>query len=143
MGRCYKSRRYIRRFSNRRVVLVALQFFLDKRSIRDPPTPVLLRLAELVLTLNSFKFDGHYFHQISGVAMGTKMGPSNACLFMGHLEQTIFNNYQGGRPEFFRRYIDDWLGATNMSVQDLNTFIEYARGFHPSIDFSFEISSNS
>ena len=62
--------------------------FLDRRppEARYPSTTTLVRLAELVLSLYTFEFDGQIFHQISGVAMGTKMGPSYACLFMGHLE---------------------------------------------------------
>ena len=42
----------------------------------------LLRLAELVLTLNCFSFTDSYFKQINGVAMGNKMGPSYANLFV-------------------------------------------------------------
>ena len=47
------------------------------------------RLAELVLNKNTFSFRDEVFSQMSGVAMGTKMGPSYACLFMGHLEHTL------------------------------------------------------
>ncbi len=52
--------------------LRALKFFLDKRPVQEPSTSVLVRLAELVLTLNNnFSFDGEHYQQISGVAMGT------------------------------------------------------------------------
>ncbi len=34
--------------------LRALKFFLDKRPVQEPSTSVLVRLAELVLTLNNF-----------------------------------------------------------------------------------------
>ena len=63
--------------------LEALKFFLNKRTILEPSTTTLIRLAELVLTLNNFSFDGEHYQQISGVAMGTKMGPSYANLFVG------------------------------------------------------------
>ncbi len=36
--------------------LRALKFFLDKRPVQEPSTSVLVRLAELVLTLNNFSF---------------------------------------------------------------------------------------
>ena len=46
--------------------------------------------------------------QISAyVAMGTKMGPSYANLFVGHVEQQIFEQYTGPIPDFCGRYIDD------------------------------------
>ena len=56
-------------------------------------TSVLVRLAELVLTLNNFSFDGEHYQQISGVAMGTKMGPNCANLFVGFVEKQIFEQY--------------------------------------------------
>lgn len=37
--------------------LEALSYFLDKRNIKEPSTSTLTRLAELVLTLNSFSFN--------------------------------------------------------------------------------------
>jgi hypothetical protein len=40
--------------------LRALKFFLDKRPNQEPATSVLVRLAELVLTLNNFSFDGEH-----------------------------------------------------------------------------------
>ncbi len=66
----------------------ALKFFLDKRPVQEPSTSVLVRLAELVLTLNTFSFDGEHYQQINGVAMGTKMGPNYANLFVGFCGKT-------------------------------------------------------
>ena len=67
--------------------LRALKFFLDKPLNKEPSTSVLVRLAELVLTLNNFSFDGEHYQQISGVAMGTKIGPNCANLFVGFVEK--------------------------------------------------------
>ena len=73
--------------------------FLDKRTVLDPPTQTIIRLAELVLTLNSFEFNGQHYKQINGVAMGTKMGPSYTNLFLGFIEEEIRNTYNGPKPE--------------------------------------------
>ena len=75
--------------------LLALQFFLDQRDSLHPPTDNILRLAELVLSLNTFSFGDAFYHQISGVVMYTKMGPSYAYLFMGHLEHRLFSLFSG------------------------------------------------
>lgn len=123
--------------------LKALTFFLNKRSLQQPPTQVLVRLAELVLTLNTFEFDGQIFQQNSGVAMGTKMGPSFACLFMGFLEHGIQSTYPGPHPELYRRYIDDGIGATSLSEHQLRDYISFVNDFHPSIDYTFDISSST
>ena len=54
--------------------LLALKHFFDLRRVKEPSSETLLRLAELVLTLNCISFAD--YKQINGVAMGTKMGPS-------------------------------------------------------------------
>ena len=69
--------------------LRALKYFLDKREVMDSPTHTLLRIAERVLTLNSFVFNGERYKQIGGVAMGSKFGPNYACLFVGYVEAQI------------------------------------------------------
>ena len=53
--------------------LLALKYFFDQGTVKEPSTDALLRLAELVLTLNCFTFSGEIFKQINGVAMETKM----------------------------------------------------------------------
>ena len=54
--------------------LRALSHFLDKREVKEPSTATLTRLAELVLILDAFSFNGDHYRQVSGVAMGSKMG---------------------------------------------------------------------
>ena len=50
--------------------LRALKHFFDHRTVKEPSSETLLRLAELVLTLNCFSFGGNYYKQTNGVAMG-------------------------------------------------------------------------
>ena len=47
--------------------LQALKYFFDQRTVKEPSSETLLRLAELVLTLNCFSFAGNYYKQINGV----------------------------------------------------------------------------
>ena len=53
--------------------LLALTYFFDLRTVKEPSSETLLRLPELVLTLNCFSFADSYYKQINGVAMGTKI----------------------------------------------------------------------
>ena len=66
--------------------LQALNYFLNQRLVKKPSSETLLDLAELVLTLNCFSFGDNYYEQINGVAMGSKMGPSYANVFVGYIE---------------------------------------------------------
>ena len=113
--------------------LLALKHFFDLRTVKEPSSETLLRLAELVLTLNCFSFAGNYFKQINGLAMGTKMEPSYANLFVGCTENQFFNQYDGPKPELHRRYIDNCFGATSSTREDLNQFITTVNSFHPAL----------
>ena len=99
--------------------ILALKHFFDLRTVKEPSSETLLRLAELVLSLNCLSFADSYFKQINGVAMGTKMGPSYANLFSGYIEHKFLNQYNGPKPELYRRYIDDCVGATSSSREKL------------------------
>ena len=123
--------------------LQALKYFFNQRPIKKPSSETLLRLAELVLTLNCFSFGDNYYKQINGVAMGTKMGPSYANLFVGFIENKFFSNYHGPKTDLYKRYIDDCVGATSSSKEELNLFINSVNSFHPALKYTWEISENS
>ena len=91
--------------------LETLTYYLDQRTIKEPPTHTLTRLAELVLTLNAFSFNDQHYRQIGGVVMGTKMGPNYACLFVGSIEERVRAQFTGFVPQLHKRYIDDIVGA--------------------------------
>ena len=48
--------------------LQALKNFFNQRPIKKPSSETLLRLAEMVLTLNCFSFGDNCYNQINGVA---------------------------------------------------------------------------
>ena len=60
----------------------AFRKLLDQRSACEPPTAEIVKLIGLVLNLNCFTFIGKHYRQILGTAMGTRMAPSYANLFM-------------------------------------------------------------
>ena len=72
--------------------------------------------------------------------MGTKMGPSYACIFMGHLECLLIQQYNKPVHQFYKRYIDGIIGATAMNYSQLLDFINFVHNFHPTAKFTFQIS---
>ena len=44
--------------------LRALKHFFDQRTVREPSSETLLRLAEIVLTLSCFPFGGNYYNKL-------------------------------------------------------------------------------
>ena len=122
--------------------LRALQYYLDKREILEPPTDTLLRMAELVLTLNTFEFSGEYYKQTGGVTMGSRLGPNYACLFVGHEEERILSSYTGIKPDLYKQYMDDVAGAASCSEEDLRQFLEFASSFHPNLEYTWSVSTD-
>ena len=120
--------------------LLALQHFLDRRQNLDPPSHIIVRLAELVLSLNAFQFDGSFFRQKCGVAMGTKMGPSFANLFVGYVEMALFDSLPDPHPDFYGRYIDDIFGFGSPST--VANFIQSLSKAHPSLKFTSSVSQS-
>ena len=93
--------------------LHTLRFFFDQRTIKGPSSETLLRLAELVLTLNCCSFADNHYKQVNGVAMGSKMGPTYANLFVSYIENQLFNQFNSTKPELYGGYIGDCIGATS------------------------------
>lgn len=77
-------------------------YFFDKYPDPGTSTDTIIKLAQLVLTLSSFEFNGGYFDRITGVAMETKMGRGYSCLFMGYLKAQIWEICTDGLLEFYR-----------------------------------------
>ena len=116
--------------------LRALQYFLNKRTVQDPPTHVVVRLAELVLSLNAFEFNSQFYRQTCGVAMGTKMGPSFACLYLAYLEEQFFAGHTGPKPDLFKRYIDD-LFIFSCTPRQAQIFLNKFSRLDPDLKFTW------
>ena len=123
--------------------LQALKYYLNLHPSQHPPTDALVQLAELVLNLNSFEFDNKHYQQVGGIAMGTKMGPNYACLFVGYVERKMFEDYKGNKTQLYKRYIDDVFGASSGTWQNLENSIEFCSAYHPSLKCTFGISESS
>lgn len=78
----------------------------ETRTVKDPPTDVLVRLLTLVLKCNNFEFNGKHYLQVQGTAMGTKMAPAYANIFMGRLEKQLLLSVPL-KPFSWLRFIDD------------------------------------
>lgn len=120
----------------------AAQTFLQQRRDPTPPTHIVLRLIHLILTKNAFMFNGRYFHQIKGTAMGTKMAPTYANLFMGQLEEQLLKN-SPIQPRVWKRYIDDIFCIIPNGAQNTESFLSYLNNQHDSIKFTSEASPRS
>ena len=77
-----------------------------------------------ILRNNVFEFDGNYFAQAKGTAMGTKMAPAYACLFMAQMEEDFLaaqDEETHNSLVLWKRFIDDivaiWRGDKDSLVR--------------------------
>ena len=54
----------------------------------------------------NFLFDGVVYDQIDGIVMGLPLVPTFTNLFIGHYKGNWLNEYEGGTPLFYRRYVN-------------------------------------
>ena len=99
-------------------------------------------LLNIVLTQNFFQFADEMYHQVQGTAMGTKMAPAYAKLFMAELEEKLLENYPT-TPIMWKRYIDDVFCIWPGGPDDLKIFIDYLNQSHPTIKFTYECSHST
>jgi hypothetical protein len=75
--------------------------------------------------------------QLHGTAMGSKMAPAFAIMYMHGLEQRLLSQAPI-KPIIWRRYIDDVFAVFQCTDQELETFNIWINNFHPSIKFTLE-----
>ena len=82
----------------------------------DHPIPkgeLIIELLEFILFNNILQFNGSFFIQIFGFAMGTSFAPIGANIYLGLLEKDlkdlIASDPSLSWPKFYERFIDDGL----------------------------------
>ena len=88
----------------------ACRHFLNTRPTQNSqhkslPTERICDLIHIILGMNNFTFNHQHLLQIHSTAMGTRMAPSYANLFMGKLEQHAIENAPF-KPFVWWRFID-------------------------------------
>ena len=124
--------------------LEGIQCTKEMLAIYKPPDTLphnsyIIELLELVLTNNHFEFNGEFYHQLSGTAMGTKLAPSYANLFMTKFEDKYVYTYPL-QPLLWKRYIDDIFLVWPHGKNSLNEFIKHLNTVHSTIKFTSDMS---
>ena len=99
-----------------------------------------------------FVLESQLFIQLLGVAMGSWVSPTFACLFVGILEFLMLLTWQDRgekMPHMIRRFIDDVFFLWRQGEEELSRFTEHIISFHRTIKFevikgesyNFQISS--
>ena len=96
-------------------------------------------MKHFILTHNLFKFNNDHYLQIKGTAMGAKMVPAYANIFMDAIE-TSFLSSSPLKPSIYYRYIDDIFLIFPHGNDSLTHLLEHANNIHQNIKFTHERS---
>ena len=109
----------------------------------------ILEGIELILKNNSFYFDGTFYRQIKGTAMGTKFAPTYATLSIAYLEVKLYErlNTEFGEEftsyfkQYWKRFQDDCFIPWTRSETDLDKLHFILNSLHSDIKFTKEYSN--
>ena len=110
--------------------------FRGKKKVKGLLKRHFKEMLNLATKSSCFIFNGGYFCQIDGVAMGSPLGPTLANLFLCHYENIWLDNCPiNFRPVYYKRYVDDIFMLFD-DAKHVNKFMRYLNSRHPNIEFS-------
>ena len=92
-------------------------------------------LLEFCLKNTYFKFNGEFYEQKEGAAVGSPISPIVANLFMEDLEIKAIRT-STTPPKIWRRFVDDTF--TIIKKENRNSFLQHLNSIHPNIKFTCE-----
>ena len=123
-----------------------VQICLDKLySLHDPPQlprSVLNDSLQFATKKSHFLFDGQFYDQIDGVAMGLPLGPLLANIFMSALFKEKWLTKSRFCPSLWFRYVDDTFTMFD-SKNYANEFLSFLNSRHDSIKFTIEFEEDN
>ena len=115
---------------------IAVNLIFDKYPDLKITRQELKKSFEFATSGTHFLFDGSYYDQIDGVAMGSPLGPVLANLFMGFHEKRWLDQFQFCDALLYRQYVDDIICLFN-SEQDANEVFKFLNTQDPNMKFAF------
>ena len=114
--------------------------YLQLKSIKNLKTEAIIRLARFVMKNNYFSYNGQYYHQIRGGAMGSPLTLTIANCYMFFFEQDIIRQIHNSFGLYFR-YIDDLFIIINWPQRHLLQQIDRWNKFDENIILKSNISN--
>ena len=127
---------------NETINIVTKKVFEKKRKVNGLSRTDFRRLLVIATKGTVFYFNGRYYRQKDGVAMGSPLGPALANVFLCHHEtQWLEDCPLVFMPIFFARYVDD-IFVLLRSKEHIEMLSNYLSSKHPNIRFTFEEEKN-
>ena len=106
---------------------------LKERTVMEVDDIILL--LEFCLKNTYFSFQGQFYEQVEGAAMGSPVSPIVASLYMEYLEQKPLSTTPNP-PKFWDRYVDDTFVIHKEANKQ--SFLQHINSVDPAIRFTVE-----
>ena len=98
-------------------------------------------MFKYVLTSTYFLYDGRYYEQKDGVAMGSPLSPVIANFYMEKFEKIALDSARK-TPTHWYRYVDDTFVIWPHGMEELEKFLDHLNTIHERIQFTMEVEKN-
>lgn len=120
----------------------AIKNIFQKNPDPKRPDKEIVQFLEINLSRNDFIFNGEFYLQIKGTAMGKKFAPAYANIFMAEWEASALAS-SPKKPAHYYRYLDDIWGVWTHSREDFLEWVDHLNAHNPSIKIKFETHTQS
>ena len=118
--------------------LCVKKLFKSKKKIKGLNKTQFRTLLEFATKKSFFLFNGKYYIQTDGVAMGSPLGPTLANIFLCHWEEIWLKKCPlKFSPQYYKRFMDDTF-VLFKSQDDVKKFHKYISSRHKNMNFTFE-----
>ena len=123
--------------------IVTKKVFGEKRKVKGISKGDFKKLLEISTKGTVVFFNGNYYKQKDGVAMGSPLGPALANAFLAHHETVWLDECPlSFAPIFFGRYVDD-IFVLIRSNDHIELLAQYLSTQHPNIKFTYELENDN
>jgi len=98
----------------------------------------ILDLMETTLKNNDFEFNGQFYLQVCGIAMGRKYSPAAANIYLRDFDHKAMHEFEI-KPHLYSRFLDDIFAVWPGTRQQLIAYQDYLNSLIPGIKVTFEI----
>jgi len=123
-----------------RILLSVNEAFLEHPDT-SRSSGAILRLLALTPYNNDFEFDGLFFLQICGVAMGRKYAPATANLYLKKFDKAATHDFRI-HPLLYSRFLDDIFGVWPGTLAKLLEYQTFLNTLIPGIKVTFTVRSH-
>ena len=128
---------------NETIDICVKKLFGRKRKYKNFTKDEFRQLLELAVKDSLFLFNGKYYIQLDGVAMGNPLGPTLANVFLCYWEEKWLDKCpKQFLPLFYNRFMDDTFVLFS-SEDHVKKFHKYLNSRHENMNFTFECEKNN